>query len=320
MRLKIPAFAIAVLSAGLARGQDRAIGSVGITVFEDAGYRGRNATFRDEAADLSDYHLNDRVSSFRIARGEFWEVCEHKNFGGRCAVFSADEPDLRRVSWDDQISSLRRVRRDRREERTRDSYARPRERDGLVLYEEENLRGARRDLDREEPDLSGLRVGSLDVRGSWQICDRRDFGGRCVTVSGEVPALRESGLNRIASARPLLRERRDDRGDGHENDREDRRGDREAPWAQIERPRLVLHSRPNFRGDARELTDADGEISNFNDRAQSATVEGGAWEVCEHARFRGRCVTLRTSVPDLSVYGLRDAITSARPVSDTPRR
>ncbi len=306
MRLKmvVAGVAVAILIGGLALAEERSSARIGITVFEDAGYRGRNATFRDDVSDLSDYHLNDRVSSFRIARGEFWEVCEHKDFRGRCAVFSADEPDLKRVSWDEQISSLRRVRRDRREERSRGSYGDPRDRPGLVLYEEENLRGTGREVDREVPDLTGARVSSLDVRGSWEICDRPNFRGRCVTVSGDVPSLRAYGMqNRIASARPLGRERDED------------------PWAhppEFEQPRLVLHSRPNFRGDARELTGSDEEISDFNDRAQSATVEGGAWEICEHARFRGRCVTLRNSVPDLGVYGLRDAITSARPVSGDP--
>ncbi|MEP6801198.1 MAG: beta/gamma crystallin-related protein [Acidobacteriota bacterium] len=309
MRLKIVAagFAFAALIGGLADAEERSSGVAGITVFEDAGYRGRNATFREDVSDLSDYHLNDRVSSFRIGRGEFWEVCEHKDFRGRCAVFSADEPDLKRVSWDEQISSVRRVRRDRGEERSRGSYGRPRDRSALVMYEEENLRGTGHEVEREEPDLSDARVSSLDVRGSWEVCDRPNFRGRCVTVSGEVPSLRAYGMqNRIASARPLRGERGEERW---------------APPPDSEPPRLVLHSRPNFRGDARELTGSDEEISNFNDRAQSATVEGGAWEVCEHARFRGRCVTLRNSVPDLGVYGLRDAITSARPVSsDSPRR
>lgn len=307
--ISLLAAALAILIGAVAYGQERPIGGIGITVFEDAGYRGRNATFRDDVSDLSDYHLNDRVSSFRIARGEFWEVCEHKDFRGRCAVFTGDEPDLRRVSWDEQISSLRRFRRDRGEGRPRGSSPRPETRYGLVLYEEENFRGDGHEIDREDPYVAefGNRASSLNVRGSWEICDRPNFRGRCVVVSGEVPSLRSYGMqNRVASARPIRREP----GPSTEN----------PPPPEFERPRLILHSRPNFRGDARELTEAHGEISDFNDRAESATVEGGAWEVCEHARFRGRCVTLRDSVPDLSVYGLRDAVTSARPVSDPPRR
>ncbi|MCA1609785.1 MAG: beta/gamma crystallin-related protein [Thermoanaerobaculia bacterium] len=303
-RILLAAVAFAVFMGPAVHAQERRSGEIGITVFEDPGYRGRNATFRDDVSDLSDYHLNDRVSSFRIARGEYWEVCEHKDFRGRCAVFSSDEPDLRRVSWDEQITSLRRVRRGRGgEEGPRRDYPAPEGRFGLVLYEEENFRGDGREIDREDPNVAdfGSRASSLNVsRGSWEICDRPDFRGRCVVVSGEVPSLRAYGMqNRIASARPIRRER-ESPSDGP--------------------PRLILHSRPNFRGDARELTGPDDEISDFNDRAQSATVEGGAWEVCEHARFRGRCVTLRTSVPDLSAYGLRDAITSARPVSGDPRR
>src|SRR5436190_1387289 len=31
----------------------------------------------------------------------------------------------------------------------------------------------------------------------------------------------------------------------------------------------------------------------FNDRAESAIVRGGSWEVCTDARFEGRCVVLR---------------------------
>lgn len=302
-RILLAAALFAVSLGPAAHAQERRGGGIGITVFEDAGYRGRNATFREDVPDLSDYHLNDRVSSFRVARGEFWEVCEHKNFGGRCAVFSADEPDLRRVSWDEQITSLRPVRRGRADERPRGEYRRREGRFGLVLYEEENFRGDGHEIDREDPNVAdfGNRASSLNVsRGSWEICDRPDFRGRCVVVSGEVPSLRAYGMqNRIASARPVRR---------------DSGSSSEGP------PRLILHSRPNFRGDARELTSADEEISDFNDRAQSATIEGGAWEVCEHARFRGRCVTLRNSVSDLSTYGLRDAITSARPVSGDSRR
>ena len=72
MRLKsvVAGVAAAVLIGSLAYAQERTNGFIGITVFEDAGYRGRNATFREDVSDLSDFHLNDRVSSFRIDLGE----------------------------------------------------------------------------------------------------------------------------------------------------------------------------------------------------------------------------------------------------------
>lgn len=57
--------------------------------------------------------------------------------------------------------------------------------------------------------------------------------------------------------------------------------------------------------------------AGFNDRASSVIVEGGRWEVCEDARFRGRCVVLRAgSYDSLSRMGLNDRLSSARPVND----
>ena len=58
---------------------------------------------------------------------------------------------------------------------------------------------------------------------------------------------------------------------------------------------VTFYSRDGFRG---ESFTADREIRNmertgFNDRAQSAVVQGGSWQVCEDARFEGRCAVLR---------------------------
>lgn len=281
---------------------------VGITVYEHPNYGGRNATFRDEVPDLSDYHLNDRVSSFRIARGESWEVCEHKDFGGRCRVFSNDEPDLSRVSWDEMITSLRPVRRDDRRGDDRRGEDRDRRwHSTLTLFEYRDLRGGTFELDHPDRALTetGGRARSLSTKGGpWEICDRADFGGRCVTVSGDVTDLRAYGMsNRVASARPVRRES----------------GWEPPPAPRFEPPKLVLYERPNFRGRSREVEDDDAEISDFNDRAQSARAVSGAWQVCEHKNFRGRCVTITGDVPDLSVYRLSSAITSARPVFEERR-
>jgi uncharacterized protein YcfJ len=53
----------------------------------------------------------------------------------------------------------------------------------------------------------------------------------------------------------------------------------------------------------------------FNDRASSAVVEQGRWEVCEDAEFRGRCTTLSPgNYPSLAPMGLNKRISSARPI------
>ena len=81
---------------------------------------------------------------------------------------------------------------------------------------------------------------------------------------------------------------------------------------------ITFYEHDGFRG--RAFT-TDKQVWNFerlgfNDRASSAVVDGGRWEVCTDAKFEGRCVVLRPgSYDSLSGMGLNDRISSVRPVS-----
>jgi uncharacterized protein YcfJ len=62
------------------------------------------------------------------------------------------------------------------------------------------------------------------------------------------------------------------------------------------------------------------ERFGFNDHASSVVVDRGAWEVCEDARFEGRCVILRRgNYPSLRSFGLNNQISSARPYQPRER-
>jgi uncharacterized protein YcfJ len=62
------------------------------------------------------------------------------------------------------------------------------------------------------------------------------------------------------------------------------------------------------------------ERFGFNDRASSVVVLGDRWEVCEDARFSGRCVVLRPGrYPSLAAMGLNDRVSSVRDVSRNAR-
>lgn len=87
----------------------RYIGGAGITVFADANFRGTTQTFQYDVPDLRSSGLDNKISSLRIGPGEQWEVCENRNYGGRCIVVSGQESDLRRNGWSDRISSVRRA-------------------------------------------------------------------------------------------------------------------------------------------------------------------------------------------------------------------
>ena len=85
----------------------------GMMVFTDRDFKGESASFRENAADLVAFGLNDKISSIRIPPGESWEVCQDINFGNRCQIITRSISDLKSIGWDDRISSLRRVERSR---------------------------------------------------------------------------------------------------------------------------------------------------------------------------------------------------------------
>jgi len=94
------------------------------------------------------------------------------------------------------------------------------------------------------------------------------------------------------------------------------------PVASSGAPQITFYERENFRG--RTFT-TDKQVGNlerfgFNNRAASAVVLGDRWEVCEDARFNGRCRILRPgSYPSLSAMGLGHSISSMREVDRNAR-
>jgi uncharacterized protein YcfJ len=61
----------------------------------------------------------------------------------------------------------------------------------------------------------------------------------------------------------------------------------------------------------------DFQRIGFNDRASSVVVSSGRWEVCEDARYSGRCVLLRPGNYDsLRALGMENSISSVRPANN----
>ena len=57
------------------------------------------------------------------------------------------------------------------------------------------------------------------------------------------------------------------------------------------------------------------ERANFANRASSAIVRGGRYEICDGRGFEGRCMVLRPGqYPSLEAMGMNDAVVSVRPV------
>jgi len=81
---------------------------------------------------------------------------------------------------------------------------------------------------------------------------------------------------------------------------------------------VTFYERQGFRGQAFTAGDNVGDLTKFgfNDRASSAVVDNGRWEVCEDIKYRGNCVVLRPgSYDSLQSMGLNNSISSVRPFS-----
>jgi uncharacterized protein YcfJ len=150
------------------------------------------------------------------------------------------------------------------------------------------------------------RASSAVVRGSrWEICEHAGFEGRCMVLRpGSYPSLASMGLNsQITSVRIVEpRARIED--------------DRFAPPPPVvAAPRITFYEREGFGGQqfTTERPIGNFERFGFNDRASSVDVVGTRWEVCEDARFSGRCVVLRPGrYPSLASMGLNNRVSSVR--------
>jgi hypothetical protein len=80
---------------------------------------------------------------------------------------------------------------------------------------------------------------------------------------------------------------------------------------------VTFYSGEGFHGRQFHVDRPMGDLdrTEFNDRASSAVVQGGEWQVCEDAHFQGRCVILRPGeYASLDRMGLNDSISSVRPM------
>jgi hypothetical protein len=99
----------------------------------------------------------------------------------------------------------------------------------IILYQEDNYRGARLEVDGEIARIKQLhfndRVSSVRVlSGTWELCAADDFRGSCISVNRDVPKLNRMGFDdRLSSLRPISRR------DGRDNRRDDRQDDRRRP-------------------------------------------------------------------------------------------
>ena len=88
--------------------------------------------------------------------------------------------------------------------------------------------------------------------------------------------------------------------------------------ANLASAQITFYEDEDFRGRSFAASNwvSDFDRYGFNDRASSAVVRSGRWEVCEHVRFEGRCAVLQPGNYDsLRSMGMDDRISSVRPAT-----
>ncbi len=162
--------------------------SRGVELYAGTRYSGQRKAVTSAVSNLRSIDFNDRASSLRVARGEVWEICVNANYDD-CRVVDDDVPDLGVIGLNREISSMRPRPIGRG---GGGAIGRPR----IVFYSEIGYRGRSTTLERDTPNLrlpGGIRSARV-LSGRWEVCESDRYGGRCITITGDVPDLRSSVL------------------------------------------------------------------------------------------------------------------------------
>jgi len=268
-----------------------------ITFYEGESFDGRQIAANRSLPNFRALDFNDRARS-AIIEGGPWEVCVGTNFGGGCKILAAGRyPTL--GDWSRKISSARPV--------GTVAVASAAPVVAITLFETENFGGRNIAIDRSQASFGALgfdrRAQSAIIEGgSWEVCAERDFGGGCTILApGRYPML-DAWSGRISSVRPASMPM----------------GEWRPPAAALQpKGGIIFFESENFGGRKFIVDEPDPNFagSHASDRAQSAVVEGSAWELCADADFRGGCrVLVPGRYPELG--GLSGHIRSVRPSYD----
>ncbi len=280
-----------------------------ITFYAREGFAGRTFTTDKQVGNFERNDFNDTASSVVVVR-DFWEVCEDVWFAGRCVVLRPGRyPSLSAMGLSDSISSVRVASAGGPVVTPPPAPVPPPAAALVTFYEHENYGGrsfATRDqIENFERFGFNDRASSAVVTGDARVvCEHARYAGRCVVLRpGSYPSMVAMGLNdRISSVRMPTA------------------GETNQPVPSVSQ--VTFYEHEGFGGRSfvsREQID-NFERVGFNDRASSAVVVGESREVCEDARFNGRCVLLRAgNYPSLATMGLNDRISSVRAVASHPR-
>ncbi|MEO8134181.1 MAG: beta/gamma crystallin-related protein [Betaproteobacteria bacterium] len=178
----------------------------------------------------------------------------------------------------------------------------------IILYQDDNFSGPRYSANTSVPDLGGAgfndRASSVTIRGgSWQLCADSWYRGQCVTLNpGDYRSLSAMGLNdRVSSLREISWNGGGGGGGG---------------GGGFIGGSIVLYDSPGMTGRSYTLNGPTPNLdgTGFNDRATSAYVNSGTWQLCADANYMSSCEVVGPGAqPNLG--GVTGRVSSARPMA-----
>jgi hypothetical protein len=180
--------------------------------------------------------------------------------------------------------------------------------------------------------LTCLAVGATATAAAEiQVCEHKNYGGRCVTLLHGVNDLRDWGMSnlissfRVRSGTWRLCSAPNLQGACQDFSRSvaDLAGSRLQDAVSSLRPvrpgsggggtAIVVYTAPNYRGKSWVFSDDISDLRRLglNDRISSVRVLGGRWVICTDINFVG-CRAIGDDIPDLNAIGWSNRISSIR--------
>ena len=264
-----------------------------VTVYQNVNFGGNSLDVGEGDVSIGDLRAssvgNDRISSIEIAPGYQVVACRNSRFRGRCETFTNSVSDLRTISFNDVISSLR----------VNKIPSGP-----ATVFEHVNFDGSSLNLGEGDVSIGDLRsssvgndrISSIRIEAGYEVlaCRNSNFRGRCEVFTSDQSDLRTISFNDVISSL------------------------RVSPLAGPSP--VTVYQNVNFNGRTLNVVEGDVSIQDLrnsvgNDTISSIRIEPG-YEVfaCRDSNFRGRCEIFTSSQTDLRTISFNDVISSLRVV------
>ncbi len=189
----------------------------------------------------------------------------------------------------------------------------------ITLYEDDNFRGRQYSASASVQSLGSAgfndRASSVIIRsGNWQLCDDSYFRGQCVSLNpGRYGSLSSMGLNdKVSSLRETgwVQDHNWQGGGGMAG------GGMAGGGGGYGGGSITLYDGAGFSGRSYQVNGAINNLASvgFNDRAASAIINGGTWQLCADADFRSSCEVLGPGRHG-NLGGVTGRVSSVRPMN-----